>query len=110
MMENARVGLASFVAGVVLLAACALYDAPDKSYMTDQRFTEPIFFSVQPVAYPHPIGCEHCGFLVRFGSPEQQPSGTSAALSPAVGTERAARPSARRMPFSDLPAPRATGR
>lgn len=70
-MENARVALASFVVGVLPLAACAPYDARDKSYVIDQRFTEPTFFSVQPVAYPHPVGCERCGFPVLLGSPEQ---------------------------------------
>ena len=70
-MENTRILLANFVAGVVLLAACSPYGAPEKSYAADQRFTEPTFFSVQPVAYPHPIGCERCGFTSRLLSPEQ---------------------------------------
>ena len=48
-MEKARFILASVIASVTLLAACA-YDAPEKPYVTDQRFTEPTFFCMQPVA------------------------------------------------------------
>jgi hypothetical protein len=70
-MEKARFILASVIASVALLAACAPYDAPEKPYVTDQRFTEPTFFSMQPVAYPHPIGCEACGFTDRLLSPQQ---------------------------------------
>jgi len=69
-MEKARFILASLIAGATLLAACT-YDAPDKPYVTDLRFTEPTFFSMQPVAYPHPIGCERCGFTGRLLSPQQ---------------------------------------
>ena len=69
-MEKGRFILASVIASVTLLAACA-YDAPEKPYVTDQRFTEPTFFSMQPVAYPHPIGCERCGFTDRLLSPQQ---------------------------------------
>ena len=69
-MENARTTLIALAAGIVL-AACGRFDAPERSYVSDQRFTEPTFFSVQPVAYPHPVGCERCGFPTRLGLPEQ---------------------------------------
>jgi hypothetical protein len=69
-MKTAQLFLIGSVAAVVLVA-CAQYDAPENSNASDLRFTEPTFYSVQPVAYPHPTGCERCGFPDRLGSPEQ---------------------------------------
>jgi hypothetical protein len=69
-MDSARALLISLILGI-LLGACTPYDNPDKPYVTDQRTTEPTFFSVQPVAYPHPVGCWRCGFPDRLGTPEQ---------------------------------------
>ena len=56
---------------VSALGACMPGSAGLHSYASDPDFTEPTFVSVQPVAYPHPTGCEMCGFTDRLGSPLQ---------------------------------------
>jgi hypothetical protein len=53
------------------LTACVDYEASDRSAANDPGFSEPTFVSVQPVAYPHPTGCEACGFPSRLGSAQQ---------------------------------------
>ncbi len=69
-MRNARLILAVAISGVTL-TACVPNLTGQTSYANDPQFTEPAFFSVQPVAYPHPTGCELCGFPDRLGSPQQ---------------------------------------
>jgi hypothetical protein len=69
-MENARASLLSFLT-LLAVAACTPYDAPDKPYVTDQRTTEPIFVSTQPLALPHPTGCWRCGFSDGLAEPRQ---------------------------------------
>ena len=54
-----------------MLAACVDYEASDRSAANDPALSEPTFVSVQPVAYPHPTGCEACGFPSRLGSAQQ---------------------------------------
>ncbi len=53
------------------VAGCAPTGFGGTSNASDPNFTEPTFVSVQPVAYPHPTGCEMCGFPERLGTPEQ---------------------------------------
>ena len=54
-----------------LVAACSPGGVSGASTASDPSFTEPTFVSVQPVAYPHPTGCDMCGFPSRLGTPEQ---------------------------------------
>ena len=61
------------VAALILpfIAGCAPGGVGGASTASDPSFTEPSFVSVQPVAYPHPTGCEMCGFPSKLGTPEQ---------------------------------------
>jgi hypothetical protein len=70
MMNKARLVLICGISAAAL-GACVPYGSARNSYADDRQFTEPTFFSVQPVAYPHPTGCEMCGFPDRLGSPQQ---------------------------------------
>jgi hypothetical protein len=63
----------ALVAALILpfIAACAPSGFSGSSAAADPNFTEPTFVSVQPVAYPHPTGCEMCGFPDKLGTPQQ---------------------------------------
>ncbi len=63
----------AIVAALVLpfIAACAPTGFSGTSNAADPAFSEPTFVSVQPVAYPHPTGCEICGFTDKLGTPQQ---------------------------------------
>ncbi len=69
-MTNPRLISIGAVIGLMLVA-CVDYEASDRSAANDPAFSEPTFVSVQPVAYPHPTGCEACGFPPRLGSAQQ---------------------------------------
>ena len=53
------------------IAACAPTGFSGASDAADPQFSEPTFSSMQPVAYPHPTGCEMCGFTDKLGTPQQ---------------------------------------
>ena len=53
------------------VAGCTPAGGGGTSTASDPSFTEPTFVSVQPVAYPHPTGCDLCGFPERLGTPDQ---------------------------------------
>jgi len=63
----------AIVAALVLpfIAACAPTGFSGPSNAAAPEFTEPTFTSMQPVAYPHPTGCEICGFTDKLGTPQQ---------------------------------------
>ena len=63
----------AIVAALILpfAAACAPTGFSGPSNAADPEFSEPTFVSVQPVAYPHPTGCEMCGFTGKLGTPQQ---------------------------------------
>jgi hypothetical protein len=63
----------AIVAALVLpfIAACAPTGFSGPSNAAVPEFNEPTFTSVQPVAYPHPTGCEICGFTDKLGTPQQ---------------------------------------
>jgi hypothetical protein len=67
-MRNLCLTIALLVASPLATGCAGNQGESDASVL---QFNEPTFVSVQPIAYPHPTGCEMCGFPDRLGTPQQ---------------------------------------